>query len=98
MLSRLESAGLRLNKSKCVFLAPEVEYMGQKITSIGLQLLNKKVRAIKEAPEPKDVSELQAYLGMLNYCSRFLPDLASVLNQLHLLLKAGAKWKWHTPQ
>ncbi|KAL2095791.1 hypothetical protein ACEWY4_007939 [Coilia grayii] len=95
VLSRLEEAGLRLKRSKCVFMAPEVEYLGHKISSKGLQPLEKKVQAIKDAPRPQNISELRAYLGMLNYYGRFLPDLASVLAPLHALLRAGVKWEWN---
>ena len=49
---------------------------------------------IKNAPEPKNVSQLRAFLGMLNYYDRFLPDVATVLEPLHQLLRKGAKWKW----
>lgn len=35
VLSRLESARLRFKKSKCVFLAPEVEYLGAQPTGFG---------------------------------------------------------------
>ncbi|KAL7825671.1 hypothetical protein SRHO_G00334090 [Serrasalmus rhombeus] len=94
VLSRLEEAGLRLKRSKCVFMAPEVEYLGHKISARGLQPLEKKVQAIKDAPKPQNASELRAYLGMLNYYGRFFPDLASVLAPLHALLWTGVKWEW----
>ena len=35
ILSKLESAGLRLNKSKCYLLCPEVEYLGHIIDADG---------------------------------------------------------------
>ena len=48
-----------------------------------------KVDAIKNAWEPKDVSQLWAFLGMLNRYSRFLPDVATILEPLQLLRKAS---------
>ena len=53
VLSRLEEAGLRLQKEKCAFLLPEVEYLGHKICRDGLQPTETKVRAVAEAPEPQ---------------------------------------------
>ena len=53
-----------------------------------------KVDAIKNAPEPNDVSQLRAFLGMLNYYHRFLPHVATVLEPLHQLLRKGSKWQW----
>ena len=38
VLQKLETASVRLKKSKCLFMSPEVEYLGHKISSEGLQL------------------------------------------------------------
>ena len=50
--------------------------------------------AIKNVSEPENVSQLRAFVGMLNYYHRFLPDVATVLEPLHQLLRKEAKWKW----
>ena len=33
VLKRLQTAGMRLKKEKCMFLAPEVKYLGHKISN-----------------------------------------------------------------
>ncbi|KAI4895675.1 hypothetical protein NFI96_020671 [Prochilodus magdalenae] len=98
VLQRLESSGLRLKRSKCTFLGKEVVFLGHKIDATGLHPVNEKVAAIKEAPEPRNVTELKAYLGLLNYYHRFLPKLSTLLAPLHLLLRKENKWKWGTEQ
>ena len=52
-----------------------------------------KVHAIENAPDQKDVSQLRAFLGMLNYYHWFLPDVATVLEPLHQLLRKGSQWQ-----
>ena len=47
---------------------------------------------------PENVTQLRAFLGMLNYYHRFLPDIATVLEPLHKLLRQGIKWCWKTEQ
>ncbi|XP_044184326.1 LOW QUALITY PROTEIN: uncharacterized protein K02A2.6-like [Acropora millepora] len=95
VLSRLSSAGLRLRLDKCLFMQSSVTYCGYVINGDGIQLMAAKVEAIKNAPEPKDlVSQLRAFLGLLNYYHRFLPDVATVLEPLHQLLRKGSKWAW----
>ena len=79
VLDRLEKAGLRLKKEKCVFMVPEVVYIGHKITAEGVSPLQEKIEAIQKVPVPKDVKDLQAYLGLLNYYHRFLPSVAGHL-------------------
>ncbi len=53
-----------------------------------------KLRAVAEAPQPKDVSQLRSFLGFINYYNRFLQNLATVLHPLNALLQAGKKWMW----
>ncbi len=45
-LTRLEEAGLRLSKAKCVFVAPKVEFLGYMIDKDELHLTQEKVTAI----------------------------------------------------
>ena len=71
VLSRLEKAGMRLKQTKCKFLLPEVEYLGHKITKDGLKPSDSKLEAISKAPVPKNVSELKAFLGLVNYYGKF---------------------------
>lgn len=84
VLQRLEDAGFRLKREKCV--------------THGLQPVGRKVKAIVEAPSPSNVSELKAYLGLLNYYGKFLPNLATCLAPLYELLKKGKCWEWLTEQ
>ena len=94
VLSRLQSAGLRLKREKCVFFAPEVVYLGHRIDAAGLHPTTEKVQAVRDAPVPRNVTELKSYLGLLNYYGRFLPSLSSVLGPLHSLLKKDVRWSW----
>ena len=65
VLNRLEEAGMRLKRSKCAFLLPAVEYLGHHISADGLRPTQEKIRAIKEAPAPQDVTQLRAFLGLI---------------------------------
>lgn len=94
VLQRLQDAGLKLKLEKCTFLANEVEYLGHVIDAEGLRPTPKKVEAVLKAPSPRDVRQLQSYLGLINFYRRFLPDLSSVLRPLYLLLVKDARWKW----
>jgi len=98
VLRRLEEAGLRLRRDKCVFLAPSVVYLGHVIDSQGLHPTKEKVRAVQEAPRPENVAELKSYLGLLTYYSKFLPNLSSVLAPLYQLLKHKQPWCWTKKQ
>ncbi len=99
VLSRLREVGLRLKREKCVFLAKSIEYMGYVIDDEGLHPLPEKVRAIEEAPTPRNVTELKSFLGLLSsYYLKFLPNLATLLAPMYRLLKNGVQWKWSVEQ
>ncbi|KAK3726335.1 hypothetical protein QZH41_008960, partial [Actinostola sp. cb2023] len=98
VLERLSKAGVKLRKEKCFFMQPEVIYCGYVINGDGIKPVSDKVEAIKHAPEPKDIGQLRAFLGMLNYYHRFLPDVSTVLEPLHKLLRKGEKWQWQEEQ
>ncbi|KAL5517714.1 hypothetical protein EMCRGX_G003317 [Ephydatia muelleri] len=67
VLTRLEEVGIRLKESKCQFLLPSVEYLGYRISVDGIQPTEEKLRAIRDAPTPRDLSQLKSFLGLLNY-------------------------------
>ena len=43
---------------------------------------------------PKDVKELEAILGLMNFFGRMLPDFASRIKPLNALRKKDAKFNW----
>ena len=57
-----------------------------------------KVKAIKDAPAPTNVTELKSFLGMVNFYGKFLPNLSSTLEPLHELLRKDSRWTWNSRQ
>ncbi|XP_048031439.1 uncharacterized protein K02A2.6-like [Megalobrama amblycephala] len=91
VLSRLNEFGLYVQREKC---EDSLEYLGHIIDAQGLHKSPEKVRAIVDAPAPKDVSQLCSFLGLINYYSRFIPNLTLVLAPLNALLCKGKQWLW----
>ena len=98
VLNRLATAGMRLQKEKCEFLLPSVSYLGHVISAQGLHTSESKVEAVIKAPAPRNVAELRSFLGMVNYYGKFLPDLATTLSPLYVLLRQSTEWKWGSQQ
>ena len=94
VLNCLKKAGLRLKKSKCHFMLPSVVFLGHKIDAQGLHPLPEKVKAIKDLPKPRNVSELKSYFGILSYYSKFLPNLSTILAPSCELLRESIEWEW----
>ena len=78
---------MRLKQVKCEFSQPRVEYLSYIISE---QVISPSetimVQAIRDAPQPTNVTELTAFLGLLNYYGRFLPILSATLHPLYALL------------
>ena len=72
----------------------EVVYLGFKINKNEIFPAKEKIVAIKNAEEPKNVSELKSFLGLLNYYHRHFQGFADTLELLHNLLRKGVKWEW----
>jgi len=94
VFERLKQHGLRIKRSKCAFMCLSVEYLGHIVSEKGLQPTPDKVKAIMGAPKPKNLTELRAYLGLLNYYGKFLPNLAAKTHPLNKLLRKEQKWVW----
>ena len=63
-----------------MFMAPEVQYLGHKITKHGIEPTEEKVEV--QSPHPTNVSELKAFTGLINYYGKFLPNLSTILNPI----------------
>ncbi|XP_062513104.1 uncharacterized protein K02A2.6-like [Corticium candelabrum] len=64
----------------------------------GLRPLESKYGAIREAPQPQNVTQLKSYLGLLNYYGRFLPNISTALQPLYKLLQKSMPWIWKKSQ
>ena len=91
VLTLLASNGLVLNKAKCVFGQPTMEFLGHLISSTGISPLPEKVQAVTDFPQPQDKQSLQRFLGMLNFYHRFLPGIAHTLLPLTEATKGKKK-------
>ena len=77
----------------------EVKYFGHLLTDKGLKPDPDKVRAVQSMKLPTVKSELETFLGMVTYLSRFAPNLSEVTNPLHRLLTQHAnELQWNQLQ
>lgn len=75
-------------------MAPSVVYLGYIIDKDGLHPTPEKIKAIQEALAPSSVSQLRAFIWMLNYYAKFLPNMATQLAPLYALLGKDKPWLW----
>ncbi|KAK2719301.1 hypothetical protein QYM36_004948 [Artemia franciscana] len=84
-LTRARERTVKLNKAKCILKSESIPYFGHVISKDGIHPDPNKVNALKEMPRPRNREELQTLLGMLNYLSRYIPNLSSQNEPLRTL-------------
>ena len=72
----------------------EVKFAGHVIGADGVKPDPDKVKALRDFPAPKSVSELRSFLGLANQLGNFIPDLAHVTLPMRALLKSSSAWQW----
>jgi len=52
------------------------------------------VEGMLKWPVPRNIKEVQKFLGLANYYRRFIKDFAKLAALLHVLVRKEQKWKW----
>lgn len=94
LFKRLQEFGFTVRLEKCSFGKPQIKYLGHLLDQHGVQPDPAKVEAIRQMPEPVDVSGVRAFLGAVNFYGKFVPNMRAIRYPLDQLLKAGTKFEW----
>ncbi len=82
VLSRLASAGLTVKKSKCCWFYSTFEFLGFVVGNGRLSIAEAKVQHLKDYKLPTTKSNLRAFLGLVTFYSRFVPNFANYTSVL----------------
>lgn len=87
ILSRLEKYNMSLKGSKCSFAYQELHILGHVVNQHGILPDPERVESIAAIQQPKDVSTLRSFMGMVNFYGRYIPNLSHIAAPLNILLK-----------
>jgi hypothetical protein len=85
VLRLLNANNLRIQPPKCRFYRPAVPYLGHVISGSGIRISNSRVAEIAAVPRPSSGTQVQSFLGMVNFLRAFIPCLASLAAPLDAL-------------
>lgn len=94
VLQRAREYNVRFNINKCNFSKEEIKYMGHKLTPKGIELDESRVKAITEMRPPTTKEQLETFLGMVTYVSKFIPNFSETSSTLRDLTKKNSIWYW----
>jgi len=91
---RARKNGFKFNPNKCHISVKEITYLGNVFSSEGVKIDQSKVEAIVKMPTPQCKKDLERFLGMTNYVSKFIPGYSNKTDPLRELLKKENVWYW----
>ena len=91
VLKRLEENNLFVKPEKCKWKIREVEFLGVVIGSRGVEMQKEKVEEVLNWSAPRNVKEVQKFLGLTNYYRRFIKRLHQVSSTTACAGQEGAE-------
>jgi len=91
VLKRLEENNLFVKPEKCKWKVREVEFLGVVIGPKGVEMQKEKVEGVLNWPTPRNVKEVQKFLGLTNYYRRFIKNFTRIAAPLHVLVRKEQK-------
>ena len=98
LLQRLYSRGLRVNRDKCIFGVSEITFAGHQLSAKGIKPDQSKIDAIQQIAQPTNAAEVRSFLGLVNYCHRFIADFSTISEPLRRLTKKSQPFMWKQEQ
>ena len=94
VLSALLAAGVHVKLIKCEFSVPALEFIGYQISSTGFGITAEKSQSFLSWGTPKNLKQLQSFLGFSNFHRRFIRNYSSNAAPLFRLLKKDIRFSW----
>ena len=82
MLTALQTNGLTINPRKHEWATQETDWLGYWLTLEGLKSWRKKIDAILCMDRPRNLKQMQSFLGAVNYYRNMWPKQAHILSPL----------------
>ena len=85
---------VKLNYQKLQYKCTEVNFYGETYTTHGHKPAQSKVTTIVQMPSPGSKKEVQSFIHMINYLSKFSPRLTELAEPIRELVKEKVPFNW----
>jgi hypothetical protein len=97
LLRALRKHQMFAHPDKSVFATDMVEYLGYNISAAGMSATQAHTQAISSLQPPRDLAELRAHMGLLNYCRDLCTNFSTHAAPINALTRKGVPFVW-TPE
>ena len=84
LLKTAKECNVKLNYQKLQYKCIEVNFYGETYMTDGCKPAQNKVTAIVQMPSPRSKKEVQSFIGMINYLSKFSPRLTEIAEPIRV--------------
>ena len=86
VFDRLKQFNLKIKPKKCQFFDTSILFLGHILLAKGISANPEKVEKVRTWPVPKNIKEVQSFLGLASYYRRFIDKFAEKAQCLHELV------------
>ena len=98
VLQQLRNNNLHVHVEDTFLASKKVDYLGYTLTTNGIEPQFKKVLPILQFSPPKNLRQLRAFLGLVNYYKKLVPHRSQLLEPLTRISSGKKKFKWTQEQ
>ena len=94
VVERLRKHNLKIKLSKCKFARKKIEYLSHVIENGTITPNPQKVEAVNNTIKPKNVKQVQSFLGLVSYYRKFIKNCSTIASPLIKLTEKNEKFNW----
>lgn len=94
VLKKLQENDMTVRLKKSEFFKTGIEFLGYNISVEGISANKDKVTAIQHFPSPRNIKQLQGFLGLCNYYRKFQKNYSALTGKLASVLTTKNNWHW----
>jgi len=98
VLEILTEHKLFLRLEKCEFHWKQIEYLGLVISENKVAMDSIKVAGVRKWPTPESRTDVQAFVGFVNFYHHFIQDFSTIARLLFDLTQSNHAWNWGTKE
>ena len=85
---------MTLSLKKCHFAFTSVRVLGHIVSGLMMSVDQNKIKAIQAIPPPKDLGEVQSFLGMCGHYRQYIKDFSTIALPLSKLTRKNEGFEW----